>query len=87
MAVPKFKVSESMKENPFYYDDIDPDEYLMESAYYGDCIVHAAQGDIWDYKPLMQQLRDGDIERLPEKYKKYCLNPDWDKDLYEHLKK
>lgn len=80
--MPKFKVSESMKENPFYYDDIDPNEYLMESAYYGDYIAHAARGEIWDYKPLMKQLMDGDIDRLPEKYKKYCLDPDWDRGLY-----
>lgn len=82
--MPKFKVSDGMKENPFYYDAIDPDEYLMESAYYGECIARAARGEIWNYKPLMKQLKDGDIKRLPEKYKKYCLNPEWDKNLYEH---
>ena len=81
--MPKFKVSWSMTENPFYYDDIEQDEYLMESAYYRDYIAHAAQGDIWNYKPLMKQLKDGDIDRLLEKYKKFCLDSDWDRNLYD----
>ncbi len=79
--MPNFYVAPQMKENPFYYEEIGQDEYITESAYYHHCIARWANGEEFEYKPICQQLKDGDIESIPELYKRLCLDPDWDKEL------
>ncbi len=82
MAVDEFYVSPEMMENPFYYEGIKLDEYLTEKTYYGMWLAKwAIKGK--PYKPLMKQLRDGEISRIPAEYKRYCIDENWDEYLYE----
>jgi hypothetical protein len=84
MGVSDFYVAPQMKENPFYYDGIRQDEYLTEYMYYHECIAERFKNG--PYKPLVCQLRDGEIDRIPEKYKRFCLDPNWDSGLKNDLK-
>ena len=76
-----FYVAPMMKENPFYYDGIKQDEYLTEMVYYSEFVSDTERRVKEKYKPLMKQLQDGDIKKIPDKYKYLCIDPNWDKDL------
>ena len=60
-------------ESPFYFDGITYDEYFVEQCYYHACI---AGKKMIGYKPLRKQLIDGDIQSVPDVYKKLCPDPD-----------
>ena len=59
-------------ESPFYYDGITYDEYFVEQCYYHAWIAQK----IVEYKPLRNQLMDGDIQSVPEEYKISCPFPE-----------
>mgnify|MGYP000312226922 FL=1 len=65
-----FYVTEATKEAPFYYDGITLNEYMTELCYYMINFDLVKQGK---YKTLKQQLADGDISEIPEKYKALCV--------------
>ena len=52
-------------ENPFYFDGITYDEFLVEQCYYHTCIAQ----NIIKYKTLREQIVDGDIYCIPDEYK------------------
>ena len=60
-------------ESPFYFDGITYDEYFVEWCYHSACI--ACQKMV-GYKPLREQLIDGDITFIPDEYKKLCPFPE-----------
>jgi len=62
---------EYMFEKPFYYEGISYDEYFVEWVCFSESIV---KNNI--YKSVKQQLIDGDIRTIPEKYLKLCPNPE-----------
>lgn len=73
---------------PFFYDGIGSDEWITENCYLCIWIAERSEGrDPGKYIPLRKQLELGLIDRIPEKYKAYCLNPDWDAYLYEDARK
>jgi len=53
-------------ESPFYFDGITYDEYIVERCYHGMCIV---KKKMIGYKPLREQILDGDIQSIPDEYK------------------
>ena len=60
-------------EKPFFFDGITEDEYIVEQCYYHAWI--ASKNKI-EYKPLRNQLIDGDIQNVPDEYKISCFDPD-----------
>lgn len=52
-------------EKPFYFDGITFDEFLVEQCHYHTCIAQS----VIEYKPLREQIIDGDIQSIPEDYK------------------
>jgi hypothetical protein len=73
--VSDFYVPHSLKEAPFYYDGISQDEYITEMHYYDDFLCNHNGSE---YVPLRKQLKNGLIDKIPEEYKFFCLNPNWD---------
>lgn len=82
-------MSEFMKDDrPFYYDGIGIDEWVTEKCYLAYWIASKnTEEDMGEYIPLRKQLELGLIDRIPEKYKISCLDPDWDAYLYEDAQK
>ena len=68
-AVPQ--TAEYFFEKPFYYNGITFDEYYVEWGYY--MTWHATHKK--PYKPLREQLADGDIINIPDEYKVLCPYP------------
>ena len=66
-------IHEYMFESPFYFDGITYDEYFVEQCYYYACLAHK---EMIGYKTLRKQLIDGDIQSVPDEYKKLCPDPD-----------
>jgi len=60
-------------EKPFFYEGITYDEYFVEQCYLHACI---ARQDMIGYKPLREQLIDGDIQSVPDEYKISCPYPE-----------
>ena len=58
-------------EKPFYRDGMTYDEYFIESVCFSESIVKKIK-----YKSVEQQLIDGDIHVIPDKYKISCPFPE-----------
>ena len=73
-----FHIEPQMRETPFFFEGITQDEYLTENTYFLEVIANSV-GKAYDYKSLRQQLLDGEITEIPKKYKRFCIDPEWDK--------